>query len=256
MRNPILKGYFGSTFFDFILQDNLADAVIILPGFPSNNDFSGLIHHFYNKGYHVFVPRYRGTYQSHGKFLGKNPVDEIADFVNRLDSKVVKDLWDGKKKQFKLGKKIIVADSFGGAIACGLAAKYPSKFSHLILSAPIWDFQKYNLDGKEQDIEAMTEFVRKSYKNCYRFKFKSIKKVLAKYQELKPEFYASKLKLPVLVVQDPNDTFVSIKRTQEMIPKLLKVTLLEHRLGHYLTEDLMAIHWQDIDKFIKINYLG
>jgi esterase/lipase len=256
MRSPISKGYYGSLFFDFILQDKLADAVIILPGFPSNNDFSGLIHHFYSKGYHVFVPRYRGTYQSHGKFLGKNPVDDLADFIDKMDTKKAKDLWDGKKKDFKLGKKIILADSFAGAIACGLAAKHSGRLSHLMLAAPIWDFQNYNSDGKEKDIEAMTEFVRKSYKNCYRFKFKSMKKVLSKFPELKPEFYAPRLKLPVLIIHDPNNHSVSFKNTQEMMKKLAKVTLLEHRLGHHLTEDLLSVHWQDIDKFIKINYLG
>ncbi len=256
MKKPVLRGYFGSMFFEFILQDRLADAIIILPGFPSGNDFTDLIDFFYNKGYHVFVPRYRGMYQSTGVFLSKNPIDELVSFLDNLDSGFAKSLWDGKKQGFRINKKIIVGAGFGGALALGLAAK-SGKISHLMLQAPIWDFNTHNVNGDEQDMEKMAGFVKSAYKNCYRFTFKNFKRKMKKFTELTPDFYMQKVKqMPVLVMHDPNDKIVSFKHSQEKMEWLQKKTYLEHYFGHKLTKDMLAAYWKEIDKFIKVNYVG
>src|SRR3989344_8097392 len=117
MKKPILRGYYGGIFFEYVLQDRLADAVVILPGFPSGNDFNDLIAFFFEKGYHVFVPRYRGTYQSSGVFLSKSPVDDVTFFLENLGSGFAKNLWDMKKENFRVNKIILVGQSFSGPIA-------------------------------------------------------------------------------------------------------------------------------------------
>ncbi|MBS3065470.1 alpha/beta fold hydrolase [Candidatus Pacearchaeota archaeon] len=256
MKKPILRGYYGGIFFEFVLQDRTADAIIILPGFPSGNDFWDLIAFFYGKGYHVFVPRYRGTYQSTGVFLSKNPVDDMLFFLENLDGGYAKNMWDMKKEGFKINKKILVSGSFGGPIALALAAKC-KKISHLILQAPVWDFKIHNSLGDEQDFEKMTEFVRSAYKNCYRFRFKSLMKKLGKFDELNPAYYLPKVKdIPILIMHDPNDRVVSLRHTKEKIAFLERGTYLEHYLGHKITSDIFSVYWKDIDKFIKINYVN
>lgn len=255
MKKPILRGYAGSIFFECVLQDGPADAMIILPGFPSGNNFEGLINFFYERKYHVFVPRYRGMYQSLGTFMSKNPVEDVIEFVSSLDKGGVKSLWDGQPVEFKLKKKILLGTSFGGGIALGVAAKYPM-FSHLILAAPVWDFAEHNKNGDEQDLNKMAEFVQKAYKNCYRFKFKDLMKKMAKFEELKPDYYITKLEnVPVLAMHDPNDTTVRFNKTKEKIALFPRGTLLEHYFGHKLSEDMINAYWKDIDKFIKINYV-
>ncbi|MCU0642390.1 MAG: hypothetical protein MUF61_02325 [archaeon] len=257
MKKPISTAYFGSIFFDYILQDRMADAVFILPNYPSHNSYSKLAKLFYGRGYHVFVPRYRGTYQSNGKFLGKNVVDDMLAFMKNFEKGVIKNNWDGKKYTFKMNKRILLAGGFSGAIACGMAAK-SNMFSHLILASPIWDFDSHNSEGKEQDLSEMTEFVRKAYQNCYRFGFRNIKKVLAKYKEIHPDFYLPKLhhsKFPMLLFHDPNDKVVSFTKTKSVVERLPNVTFIEHYLGHGLTDDLIQVYWKDVEKFIKINYL-
>lgn len=255
MKKPILRGYAGSIFFEYVLQDRAADAVIILPGFPSGNNFEELINFFFERKYHVFVPRYRGMYQSLGVFMSKNPVDDMAEFVNSLDKGKTKSLWDGKQVDFKINKKILIGSSFGGAIALGLAAKYPV-FSHVILAAPVWDFREHNKEGNESDFNKTAEFVQKAYKNCYRFKFKNLVKKMIKFEELKPEFYVPKLEqTPLLVMHDTNDNVVNFSKSKDMIKLFPRATLIEHYLGHKLTEDMVNAYWKEIDKFIKINYV-
>ncbi|MEM4270740.1 MAG: prolyl oligopeptidase family serine peptidase [Candidatus Pacearchaeota archaeon] len=254
MKEPILRAYYGGIFFEFIVHDKAADAIIILPGFPSGNDFKDLIKFFFNQGYHVFVPRYRGTYQSTGKFLSKNPVDDMIMFVKHLGGGSAKSLWDGKKKTFNINRKILVGLGFGGTIALAVAAKYPG-FSHLIAVAPIWDFTKHNKDGDEEDLKKITEFVKRAYQNCYRYEFNDIIKKLKKFEEIKPEFYMQHLNLPVLILHDPNDKFVAFRNSKEMTSRLSKGTLIEHYLGHKLSADVVNALWKDIDKFIKVNYV-
>ncbi|MEM4259325.1 MAG: hypothetical protein QXS38_01000 [Candidatus Pacearchaeota archaeon] len=256
MKKPILRGYFGGIFVEFVLQDRLADAIILLPNFPSGNDFSELIAFFFEKGYHVFVPRYRGSYQSAGKFLSKNPVDDLIGVLNALDEGEIKSLWDGKKQSFRINKKILVSSGFGGAIALGLAAK-SGLASHLILQAPIWDFKMHNSNGDEQDIEKMSEFVRNAYKNCYRYSFKNFRRKMSKFEELNPAYYLPRVnELPILVMHDPNDKIVNLRHTKEKIALLQKATYLEHYLGPKLNADILSAYWKDIDKFIKINYVN
>ena len=190
MKKPILKAYYGGIFFEFVLQDRTADAVIILPGFPGRNDYNELISVFFDRGYHVFVPRYRGSYQSSGDFLSKNPVDDLIMFDRNLKKGKAKSLWDNKVQQFKINKKILIAGSFGGPIACGLATKQPG-FSHIILASPVWDFKKHNEKNDEQDLEKLTKFVQRAYKNCYRVKFNNMQERIFKFKDLQPENYLS-----------------------------------------------------------------
>ena len=258
MKKPILRGYYGGIFFEFVLQDRLADAIIILPGFPSGNDFNELIAFFFERGYHVFVPRYRGSYQSAGIFLSKNPVDDLIYFIDNLDEGSAKNLWDMKKEEFRINKKILLSVNFGGPIALGVAAK-SGNVSHVILEAPIWDFKVHNEGGDERDLQNLTEFVRNAYKNCYRFKFKGMTRKLNKFEELNPAYYLPKLSesgIPLLIMHDPNDKIVSIKHTRQKLALLPKATYLEHYLGHKLNRDLLVAYWKEIDKFIKINYLN
>ena len=105
MKKSLLKSYYGGIFFEFILQDRPADAVIILPGFPGRNDYNELIEVFFGRGYHVFVPRYKGAYQSTGNFLSKNPVDDLIMFTKNLDKGHAKSLWDASRQEFKINKK-------------------------------------------------------------------------------------------------------------------------------------------------------
>ena len=257
MKNLLSTAYYGSIFFDYILQDRLADAIVLLPSLPSHNSYENQIKFWFEKGYHVFMPCYRGTYQSNGKFLSKNIVEDILDFVDEMNKGVVKNLWDGKKSEFRINKKILVAGGFSGAFACGIAAK-SDLFSHLILASPIWDFESHNSEGNELDLDALLDFIRKSYKNCYRFNFKSLKKAVVKCKEAHPNYYLPRLlesKFPILVFHDPNDKNVSFAKTKSVVEKVPNATLIEHYLGHGLSGDPIPVFWKDVDKFIKINYL-
>jgi pimeloyl-ACP methyl ester carboxylesterase len=249
-KNYIMKSYYGDTFFEFILQPKAADAIVLLPGFPSKNFNDDILYFFNEKGYHVFFPRYKGSYQSNGKFLKTNIVTDLASFTKQLNKGKATNLWDNKLIKFKIKEKILLGGSFSGAIACGLAAN-TKEFSKIILSAPVWDFSKHNKDGGEQELHNLTNFVKKAYKNLYRFEFEDIQRELIKVKELDPKNYAYKLNMPILIFHDSHDETVSIEHTRAMVKRLKGAKLIEHSLGHGLSLDLMTKFYKDISKFIR-----
>lgn len=251
MAKPILKAYYGGIFFEFVVHKDPADAIFILPGFPSSNNKDDLMRFLYEKGFNVFYLRYRGSFQSEGYFLESNVVDDMIKSINYINRGNVTSLWDIEEKSFKNKKLILLSGSFGGVIICGIAAKLENLISKIILSAPVWDFNKHNTTYKEQDLSHLLKFVKRAYINLYKINFNDLIIRLNKFKELSPEYYLKRLNCPVLVLHNPEDKTVSIMHTKEMVKKIKKYELIEHDLEHGLSEDLIKKYWEKISTFIE-----
>lgn len=253
MEKPILKAYYGNIFFEFLTYDEPKDSVIFLPGFPSSNKYDVEMRFLFKKGYNVFFPRYKGTYQSKGLFLKSNIVRDIQKFLNEIKKGKAESLWDLNIKKFSTRKIILFGGSFSGAIACGLSS-IDKNISKIILSAPVWDFKKHNSDGNEQDLQKLVPFIKRAYSNLYRFRFNNLINTLFQFKELSPSFYLEKLQnkqIPILVLHDPRDKTVSIKHSLYMKNKLPKLKIIKHFLGHPFGIKLIENKWKEINKFIK-----
>ena len=252
MTKPILKAYWNKIFFEFLVhKKDSADAIIILPGFPSSNNEDELMRFFYEKGFNVFYLRYRGSFQSKGYFLESNLVGDMIQCINHINKGKVVSLWDMEEKSFKNRDLILLTGSFGGAIACGIAAKSDHLISKIILSAPVWDFDKHNTTYEEQNLSRLLDFVKKAYKNLYRIKFNNLINQLHKFREISQEYYLKKLDCHLLVFHDPKDKTVSIDHTKEIVKKIKNSKLIEHNFGHGLSEELIKQYWNEIERFIK-----
>jgi len=244
----ILKGYKNDIFFEFLLQKKPADAIIFLAGFPNNNVYDELLLFFYKKGYHVFFPRYKGMYQSGGKFLEENIVKDINEFIKHIKKSKLKNLWDGREFTFSINKTFIFGSSFSGAIACGTGVF--GNVDKLVLFSPVWDYNKHNKHGDEQDLNHLLNFVKKAYKNCYKIEFKNLFKKMKEIKEINSKFYLTKLKIPLLVLHDPSDKSVSIKHS-EQFQKKFKFRLIKHIQGHGMSFPIISNHFQEITSFLK-----
>ena len=152
---------------------------------------------------------------------------------------------------FKNKSLIILTGSFSGAIACGIAAKSKNIISKIILSAPVLDFRKHNSIYEEQDLISLLNFVKRAYLNLYRIKFNNLVNQLNKFQELSPQYYMERLDCPLLIFHDPKDKTVSIEHTKEAIKLLKSSKLIQHNLGHGLSELLIKKYWNKIKNFIE-----
>ena len=68
------------------------------------------------KGFWVFHPRYRGSWESAGSFLEKSPERDILDIMNQLP-KGFEDILNGKRHRIVPRKLYLFGCSFGGPAA-------------------------------------------------------------------------------------------------------------------------------------------
>src|SRR3989344_658233 len=85
-----------------------------MPSVPANG--SRLVEFFSKKGFWVFYPRYRGTWESSGKFLNISPEQDVIDVINQLP-KGFRSAWDGKVYRVIPKELYVVGVSFGGPAA-------------------------------------------------------------------------------------------------------------------------------------------
>lgn len=257
-EKPILKAYYKDVFFEFLVHDKeegwKRDVIVFLPGFPSAVKYDSEMRYLYERGFNVFFPRYTGTYQSKGKFLNKNIVLELKNFLEELKKGKAKILWDNSLIEFSVGRVLIFGGSFSGAVACGLGA-VDKDIRKIVLFSPVWDFKKHNESGDEQDLEKFLPFIKRAYKNLYRIGFESLSEKISEFKECSPDFYLNRLaanETGVLVFNDSEDKTVSIKHTSDIIKIHPWIKSVEHNKGHDgRTSGLIELRWQEISEFLR-----
>lgn len=82
---------------EYVRPASRSNRVIILcsgmPSYPGRRE--ALMEFLSSKGYWVFVPRYRGTWESEGEFMRKSPHVDVLDVIKELSTGFT-DLWSGK----------------------------------------------------------------------------------------------------------------------------------------------------------------
>jgi alpha-beta hydrolase superfamily lysophospholipase len=130
-----------------------------MPGYPDKADF---IESFARKGFWVFVPRYRGSWESDGVFLKHSPHFDILDIIEELPKGFVS-AFDGKKFKVTPDQIFLIGSSFGGPAAI-LASQSPQVTKAILLS-PVVDWR---YPSKAEPLGFLAKFVTEAFGNGYR----------------------------------------------------------------------------------------
>ena len=130
-----------------------------MPGFPGKKD---ILEFYSKKGFWSFNPRYRGSWESDGKFLAKSPHLDILDVIDQLPIGFI-DLFGGKKYKVKPDKIFIVGTSFGGPAA--ILASLDKRVTKAICISPVVD---WTIPGRIESIKTLTKFVAEGFGQAYR----------------------------------------------------------------------------------------
>jgi len=245
----ILKSFAKEIFFEYKTHKEPSKAIIILTGFPSSNKEDEIINTLFEKGYNIFFMRYKGSFQSEGKFLEKNPSQEIKEFINYLENEKTINLWDEKESVFKNTEYIILSGSFSGSIALGIN---DNKINKIILCSPVWDYTEHNIDGDEQELKHLTKFVKKGWNKLYRYDFEDIQEQMKKFENCKWKNYKNNLtNKKILVFHDPKDKPTNIKHTRKKAKEINTIKIIEHELGHGMKSSLIQKYLKNILEFIE-----
>lgn len=113
-------------------------AVILMDGCPSVPSKKRLGEFFARKGYWVFHPRYRGSWESEGEFLAESPEEDVLLVAEGMNAGFL-NIYDGIEYLLDISEIVVIGASFGGSAAM-LSLKYPI-ITKAIALAPVIDWK-------------------------------------------------------------------------------------------------------------------
>ncbi|MFH1657369.1 MAG: prolyl oligopeptidase family serine peptidase [bacterium] len=144
-----------------------AKVIIFCDGMPSVPSKKTLLEFFVKKGYWVFHPRYRGSWESKGQLLRISPEQDILDIIDQLP-KGFKSIGDNTVYKINPRSIYLFTSSFGGPAAI-LASRHPL-VTKVVAFAPVIDWL---VSGKSETIDGLREFTEEAFGEGYRFSKKN-----------------------------------------------------------------------------------
>jgi pimeloyl-ACP methyl ester carboxylesterase len=159
---------FGEIVAEFMPPGKRSNKVVIFsPGVPSLPPRSQLAEFFARKGFWFFAPRYRGSWESGGKFLAVSPEKDILKVMNQL-ARGFRDAQSGEISKIKSPELLLLGGSFGGPAAM-LHSKDP-RVRKVITVSPVVDWRA---ESRAESIDSVRKFTTLAFGEAYRFSGKA-----------------------------------------------------------------------------------
>jgi pimeloyl-ACP methyl ester carboxylesterase len=218
---------------------------IICDGMPSLPDKGDLLEFLSKKGFWVFHPRYRGTWESAGVFLKKSPEEDIREVIDHLP-KGFRSAWDGNTYNIEPDEIYVIGGSFGGAVA--LMASLDPRVTASIAVSPVVDWTS---PSKDEPMDWLEGFVRQAFGEGYRFASRDWKRLCEgklhnPVSHLK-EFEGSKL----FIFHAKDDGVVPWRPVASFAQKTGSRFKILNRGGHLSSGRIIERYWPQIKKFIS-----
>lgn len=248
--NPI---YTGRTRFDegiiaefWAPQKPSRKAIILLDGCPTLPSKHKLGEFFAKKGYWVFHPRYRGSWESEGEFLAVSPEEDVLIVAEGINAGF-RNVYDGIEYLLDVDEIVVVGASFGGAAAI-LSLKYPI-IAKAVALAPVIDWKA---PSKDEPFDFFVFMMEEGFGAAYRPEKNAWKKLQS------GKFYSPKQEAKFIdtsrlfVVHAQNDRVVPVEPLRAFAAlKKLKPLYLKTG-GHFSSSAVMEKEiWAKVKEFLK-----
>jgi pimeloyl-ACP methyl ester carboxylesterase len=223
--------------------------IVLCDGMPSMPRKQPLAEFLAAKGYWVFYPRYRGAWESGGKFLERSPHLDILDVVGGI-SKEFRELAFGRRFRVEAEEVFVIGGSFGGAAA--ILASLDERVKKVVANCPVVDWA---ILGREQKKEtsnpSYAAYIRAAFGNGYRLSDKNWKK-LRGGKFYNPHYHAQEITASKVMMfhaqDDPYIPYRSVKKFARITGAQLK---LLQRGGHLSTDMIVRKYWAKIREFFE-----
>jgi len=221
--------------------------IILCDGMPSTPRKQPLMTFLAEQGFWVFYPRYRGAWESDGRFLERSPHEDILDIVAELP-KGVRESAFGRRFPFSPEKIFVIGGSFGGAAA--ILSSRDSRVTKVIANCPVVDWSILKREQKtETSNPSYAAYIWEAFGNGYRLSEKNWQKLFSgKFYN--PANHIAEIAPSKIMMfhakDDPHIPYAGIKRFAERTGIRLK-TLSSG--GHVRTEYIVQTYWSQIKRF-------
>jgi len=222
-------------------------AMVLCDGMPSIPRKQGLAEFLAKKGFWVFYPRYRGTWESGGEFLKTSPHEDILAVMDGL-SRGFREAAFGQKFRVDAEEVFVIGGSFGGAAA--LLCAMDNRVNKVVANCPVADWRILRDSEKaETSNPSYAAYIREAWGNGYRLSAKNWAK-LRGGKFFNPAFHAEKIPAEKVLMfhaeDDPYVPYESVKRFAENTGARLR---LFKRGGHLSTDYIVRKYWSEIERF-------
>jgi len=224
-------------------------AIILCDGMPSIPRKQPLAEFLSRKGYWVFYPRYRGSWESGGFFLERSPDRDILDVIGGL-SKEFRELAFGRRFRVRADEVFVIGGSFGGAAA--ILSSLDSRVKKAVANCPVVDWGILAREQKKETSNpSYAAYIRAAFGNGYRLSEKNWKK-LRGGRFYNPAYHAAKI-IPskIMMFHAQDDPYVPYRS----VAKFARVTGVRlkwlRRGGHLSTDLIVRKYWTEIREFFE-----
>jgi dipeptidyl aminopeptidase/acylaminoacyl peptidase len=221
--------------------------IILCDGMPSLPRKQTLMEFLAARGYWVFYPRYRGSWESGGKFLQYSPHQDILDVVDELP-RGVRELAFGKRFALSPDEIYVIGGSFGGAAA--ILASLDKRVKKVIANCPVVD---WGILATEERLETSNPnyaaYIREAFGNGYRLSDSNWRK-LHGGKFYNPAYHEQEITArKIMMFHAKDDPYVPYKSVKEFADRTGVKLNSFARGGHLSTEVIVQKQWERIKNF-------
>lgn len=230
------------------------DAVIYCPGLPSGPTYPRLLRRLQAEGYVGVALRYRGTWESDGRFLERCPVADVRAVRTLLKRGVFTDLSSGTRIALRIRKVFLIGSSFGGYVA--LQALKETPIERAVLLAPVISMAELGdePDWTEEENEPFARMLRDAWPQVYRYTTAGYRRLITDGLCGSGHERLAKLRQKrLLIFHSRDDDVVNVNRSRRFVRAAraagVDATLRELRQGHGIR--LRAPQVRDVLAFFR-----
>jgi len=221
--------------------------IVLCDGMPSIPRKQPLAEFLAIKGFWVIYPRYRGAWESGGKFLAKSPHRDIIDIFDEFPAQI-EEIAFGKRFSLSPEKIFVIGGSFGGAAAILLSLD--SRVTRVVANCAATDWSILDESEKmETSKENYVDYVREAFGNAYRLSDANWNK-LRSGRFYNPWHHRNEIDPSKILMfhakDDPYVPYLSAKRFADATGVKLRSFA---RGGHISTDYITRKYWQEIKRF-------
>jgi dipeptidyl aminopeptidase/acylaminoacyl peptidase len=217
--------------------------VILCDGMPSMPGKKRVVQWLAKHGYWAINMRYRGTWESGGKFLDHDPVEDVSDVITALDAPFV-DAWSGEEVRINVKEVFVVGASFGGTAA--LLSALDDRVKKVVALAPVID---WTIKSESEPMEWLEHVIHNGYGDAYRFEHEDWLR-LSRGELFQPHAHKDAFNLnKIFIIHAQDDTVVPIAPAENFAQQIgCKMQVLKK--GGHLGSGSVT-HWRLRKKILR-----
>ncbi|HWG38578.1 MAG TPA: alpha/beta fold hydrolase [Terriglobales bacterium] len=223
--------------------------ILLCDGMPSMPRKQPLAEFLAAKGYWVFYPRWRGSWESGGQLLARAPQEDLSEVLDAL-RRPVREAAFGERFEVRPQEVFVIGGSFGGTAA--ILATLDRRVSKAVANCPVVDWSI--LDGeqrKETSNPNYAAYIREAFGAGYRLSARDWNK-LRNGRFFSPLAHAGELDpSKILMYHAQDDPYVPWRTVQNFADRTGIRLRLFRRGGHLSTARTVPRRWAEIQRFFE-----